>query len=105
MQYKYNDWVPSQSYYSFANAAGCMVTTAAGSPSTSKIFDCLVSQDTAVLKNASAAISASGAYGTWGFLPVTDGKFIQDVPSKQLQQKRVNGLRVLSGVRNRLYSY
>lgn len=33
----------------------------------------------------------------WGFLPVTDGVFIQDRPSKQLAEKRVNGLRMLTG--------
>lgn len=49
------------------------------------------------LQNASFNVSASGTYGTWGFLPVTDGVFIQDIPSRQLLQKRVNGRRVLTG--------
>lgn len=99
MQYNYNDWVPSQSYYAFAQSAGCFDDYAAESPSTSKsIFQCLVAKDTETLKNASAAISASGHFGTWGFLPVTDGSFIQDLPSQQLQKKQVNGIRMLSGV-------
>ncbi|KAH6678129.1 carboxylesterase type B [Halenospora varia] len=98
MQYSYNDWVPSQSYYAFAQAVDCLPGYAAGSPAVSQsIFQCLVNTDTAVLKNASAFLSASGMYGTWGFLPVTDGKFIQQRPSTQLQQKKVNGLHMLTG--------
>ena len=99
MQYNYNAWVPSQSYYAFAEAAGCLTGYAVGSPAVSKtIFQCLVGKDTATLQNASASISASGMYGTWGFLPVTDGVFIRQTPSQQLQKKQVNGLRILSGV-------
>jgi len=98
MQYGYNDWVPSQSYYAFAEAAGCLTGYAFGSPTGAKpVFKCLVEKDTATLQNASASISSSGTYGSWGFLPVTDGKFIQQLPSVQLQKKQVNGLRVLSG--------
>ncbi|KAK0128822.1 hypothetical protein ONS95_000772 [Cadophora gregata] len=98
MQYGYNDWVPSQSYYAFAAAAGCLSGFAYGSPTSAKsVFKCLVEKDTAILQNASAFISASGTYGSWGFLPVTDGRFIQQLPSVQLQKKQVNGLRVLSG--------
>ncbi|KAF8858056.1 alpha/beta-hydrolase [Acephala macrosclerotiorum] len=97
-QYEYNAWVPSQSYYAFAQAAGCLSGYAAGSPTRNNtIFQCLVAQDTATLQNASAAISSSGTYGTWGFLPVTDGVFIQQLPSQQLAKKQVNGLRMLAG--------
>jgi hypothetical protein len=99
MQYGYKDWVPSQSYYAFAQAAGCMVDFLPGSfVVSSSIFQCLVGKDTETLKNASASVSFSGAYGTWGFLPVTDDTFIQQLPSRQLQKKQVNGLRMLSGV-------
>ncbi|KAE8440677.1 hypothetical protein EG329_006829 [Mollisiaceae sp. DMI_Dod_QoI] len=98
MQYDYNAWVPSQSYYAFAQAAGCLSPYAVGSPArNSTIFQCLVEKDSATLQNASAAISSSGNYGTWGFLPVTDGAFIQQLPSQQLQKKQVNGLRMLAG--------
>lgn len=34
---------------------------------------------------------------TWAFLPVTDGKLIQERPSKQLADGRVNGLNHLAG--------
>lgn len=97
MQYGYKDWVPSQSYYAYAAEAGCLQTTAYGSSSTT-IFECLVGKDTHTLQMASFNVSASGTYGTWGFLPVTDGVFIQDRPSQQLLEKRVNGRNLLVGV-------
>lgn len=51
-----------------------------------------------VLQNASAKVSASGDYGQWAFIPVTDGTLIQKRPTEQLAiKKRVNGLRVLTG--------
>lgn len=97
MQYGYKDWVPSQSYYAFAAEAGCLQSTAYGS-SPSTMFECLTQQDTAVLQDASFNVSSSGTYGTWGFLPVTDGILVQDVPSQQLLQKRLNGQYLLVGV-------
>lgn len=96
MQYGYKDWVPSQSYYAFAGLANCMPNTAYGS-SARTIFGCLVNQDTDTLQYASFNVSASGTFGTWGFLPVTDGVFIQDVPSQQLLEKKVNGQNLLVG--------
>ena len=94
-QYKYDDQVPTRYYQAFTKAAGC-----SGGPNTteSAIFDCLVNSDTVVLQNASATISVSGEFGTWAFLPVTDGDFIQMAPSKQLLEKAVSGKRLLLGV-------
>lgn len=101
MQYNYNDWIPTQAYYAFAEAAGCVTGNAVGSPARNHtIFQCLVEKDTDTLKNASGLVSPSGMFGTWAFLPVTDGVFIQQLPSQQLLKKQVNGLRVLSGVSN-----
>jgi hypothetical protein len=54
--------------------------------------------DTNTLQNASGFVSASGAWGTFAFLPVIDGDFIRELPSKQLLEKKVSGKRVLSGV-------
>lgn len=85
MQHGYKDWVPSQSYYAFAIAAGCPPTSAYGN-SSQTIFDCLVDQNTKMLQNASQHVSGSGKYGTWAFLPVTDGSFIQQSTSQQLLQ-------------------
>lgn len=98
MQYGYKDWIPSQSYYAFAVQAGCTPTTAYGGVNNT-IFQCLLEQNTTTLQAASFNISASGLYGTWGFLPVTDGIFIQQLPSQQLLQKQVNGVNLLIGVR------
>ena len=97
MQYGYADFVPSQSYYAFASKAGCFDDMAFGNM-TGTIFECLISKDSATLQIASSEISSSGAYGTWGFLPVTDGKFVQQLPSQQLLKNQVNGARALVGV-------
>ena len=98
---RYSDWVPSQSYYSFALAAGCWGGTAYGFETTAKtIFDCLITKDTQTLQNASFYVSATANYGIWGFLPVTDKVYIQNLPSVQLAEGRVNGIRMLVGVRH-----
>ena len=97
-QYKYDSWVPSQAYYAFAAQAGCWLGEPFGNTvQNSKILDCLAKADSAVLMKANAAVTASGAYGTWAFTPVTDGTFVKQVPSQQLFQHRVNGARILSG--------
>lgn len=98
-QYSYSDWIPSQSYYAFAKAAGCFNDLPYGnSLSTSKtIFQCLVNADTKTLQLASAVVSSQGLFGTWAFLPVTDGSLIQDRPSAQMQQKKVNGVKMMAG--------
>jgi len=96
MQYGYKDWIPSQAYYAFATEAGCPPMWAYGNASMT-VFNCLISQNTTTLQRASFTVSSSGLVGTWGFLPVTDGVFIQDVPSQQLLRKRVNGQNALIG--------
>lgn len=97
MQYKYSDWIPTQSYYAFAAAVGCLPGLPYGANSTSTIFECLQTADTQTLVDASATVSQSGMYGTWAFLPVTDNVYIQDTPSRQLLRRKVNGLNILSG--------
>lgn len=94
-QHAYNGWVPTQAYYAFAELAGCPVGPYRNV--TEKLFDCLVSSDTASLQNASVEVSSSATFGTWGFLPVTDGIFVQDVPSRQLLERRLNGRNLLVG--------
>ena len=99
MQYGYADFIPSQSYYAFASALGCFgPPTLPQSNFSASIFQCLVGKDTESLQNASATISGSSRYGTWAFLPVTDGVFVQQLPSQQLLKKQVNGNRILVGV-------
>lgn len=103
-QYGYKDFVPSQLYYAFASAVGCFGPLALPlGNSSSSVFECLVNKDTETLQNASAAISGSSRYGTWAFLPVTDGIFIQQLPSQQLLKKQVNGDSILVGVGHYLY--
>ena len=103
-EYGYKDFVPSQSYYAFASTVGCFGPPAPPPNNTSSsIFECLVSKDTVTLQNASATISGSSRYGTWVFVPVTDGSFIQQLPSQQLLKKQVNGKSVLAGVGRHLY--
>lgn len=98
-QYGYKDTVPSQSYYAFASAAGCFGPPALPQNNfNNSIFACLVSKDTATLQNASASVSGSSRYATWAFLPVTDGLFIQQLPSQQLLKNQVNGNSILVGV-------
>ncbi|PVI00985.1 alpha/beta-hydrolase [Periconia macrospinosa] len=95
-QYGYKDWIPSQNYYAFATAAGCPPQWAYGN-SSQTIFECLVSQDTSTLQEASEIVSTSGTFGTWAFLPVTDGTFIQSTPTEALTQGKTNGLNLLTG--------
>ena len=103
-QYGYKDFIPSQYYHAFASAVGCSGPLALPQSNASGlIFECLVSKDTATLQNASATISGSTRYGTWTFLPVTDGVFIQQLPSQQLLKKQVNGNSILVGVGHHLY--
>lgn len=88
-QYKYNDQQPTEAYETFANHAGCA--------SARDTLKCLRAADSVVLQNASARVSEAGPFGTFAFLPVTDGSFVQDRPSKQLISKALKGKRVLSG--------
>lgn len=101
-QYNYNDQVPTQYYQAFAKAAGCSSGSTTPGPS---VFSCLVNADTTVLQNASASVSVSGEFGTFAFLPVTDGSFIQAAPSQQLLKKAVSGKRVLVGVCSLNYAF
>ncbi|KAL8628171.1 hypothetical protein Q9189_006107 [Teloschistes chrysophthalmus] len=99
-QYPSTSFVPSQSYYAFASHAGCFTPALPQGNASASIFQCLVAKDTETLQNASAYVSGSSRFGTWAFLPVTDGSFIQQLPSQQLLSKKVNGRRVLSGFKN-----
>lgn len=93
-QFEYNAPPPTALYNSFATKAGC------GSPAApTTTFQCLVQKDTVALQNASAEISASGPYGTWAFVPVTDGNFTKYRPTVQLLEKKLNGINIPSGVR------
>lgn len=64
------------------------------------MFDCLVAADTATLQNASGVVSETrGYFGSFAWLPVVDGDFVQNRPSEQLKAGEVSGKRLLVGVR------
>lgn len=94
-QHNYNDWLPSQAYYAFAHHAGCAAEWAFGN-SSHTIFECLVSKDTDTLQAASNAVSSSGLYGTWAFLPVTDGNVVKSRPSEAILSSKLNGMKHLT---------
>ncbi|SPC67667.1 related to esterase [Ustilago sp. UG-2017b] len=95
-QYGFSDFEPSQSYYAFAAQAGCFDGVAYGKTNQS-IYECLLTKDSKTLQEANVKTSASAFFATWPFLPVTDGKYIVDVPSAQLKERKVNGKRLLVG--------
>ncbi|KAF2183864.1 alpha/beta-hydrolase, partial [Zopfia rhizophila CBS 207.26] len=88
-QYDYNKTIPTQHYYDFSSKAGCGEQGA--------VLECLKSKDSMVLQRANSNVSTSGTYGTWAFLPVTDGVYLQAPPSVQLNAKKVNGAKILVG--------
>ncbi|WWD03471.1 hypothetical protein V865_001523 [Kwoniella europaea PYCC6329] len=96
-QYDYRDFVPEQAYSAFAQAAGCL--TGPYGNTNQSVFACLQAGDSATLINASASVSEEGVYGTWAFVPVTGpaGSFVQELPSQQLLQAKINGKVILSG--------
>jgi carboxylesterase type B len=90
-QYDCKAEIPTQNYRAFAELAGC------ANLSSGAQLDCLRKKDSNTLTRASQNVSASGLYGTWAFVPVTDGDLVQTLPSKQLTHGRLNGQRILSG--------
>ncbi|KAI4693885.1 uncharacterized protein J4E84_002461 [Alternaria hordeiaustralica] len=88
-QHDYDDEQPAEAYAAFLEASGCSTTK--------ESMDCLRAADTIVLQNASARVSEAGPFGTFAFLPVTDGTFVQDRLSTTLTSKPLKGRRVLSG--------
>jgi carboxylesterase type B len=89
-QQSYNSEKIEKTYDAFASAAGCS--------SAKDTLACLRLQNTTTLQTASQSVSENaGPFGTFAFLPVTDGTFIKDRPSKQLLSSATKGLRVLSG--------
>lgn len=92
LEFDYNGQRPTLTYQQFAAEVGCNKTNA------NETFSCLVGRNSEVLQQASAIVSADEDFGSWAFLPVTDGKFLCNRPSVQLNGGAVNGLRTLSGV-------
>ncbi|KAI1201952.1 Alpha/Beta hydrolase protein [Nemania serpens] len=91
--YSYSDPFTQARYDKFVELAGC------SKPGVNKrTFDCLVAADTEVLQNASGAVSTTlGYFGSFAFLPVIDGDYIQERPAAQLLRGKLSGKRVLIG--------
>lgn len=92
--YSYSDPFPRARYNRFVELAGC------GKPAVNRsTFDCLVAADTEVLQNASGTVSTTlGYFGSFAFLPVIDGDYIQERPAAQLLRAELSGKRILVGV-------
>jgi carboxylesterase type B len=88
-QHDYHAEQPTSAYEKFVEAAGCS--------SAKNKLECLRETDTIVLQNASANVSETGPFGTFAFLPVTDGTFVRGRLSTSLFSKSLRGKRVLSG--------
>ena len=98
-QYGYADWIPTQSYFALAQKVGCFTGEPYGDALGATIFECLVGKDTLILQQVSAIVSGSALFADWSFLPVTDGLFLQQLPSQQLLKQQVNGRRIMTGVK------
>lgn len=88
-QFNYYDLQPTNAYNSFVWNAGCS--------SAMNTLQCLRNANSATLQNASAKVSEATSFGSFAFLPVTDGTFVTGPASKQLMNKALKGKRVLSG--------
>lgn len=104
--YAYNDTVPSSYYYAFAQQAGCGGGggDVVQNGSTAAVFECLVAADSETLQYASGNVSeyyggGQRSFGSWAFVPVVDGEYIQERPATQLGRGAVSGQRILVGVR------
>ncbi|KAI1078218.1 putative carboxylesterase [Whalleya microplaca] len=95
--YRYSDPLPTSHYNKFAELVGCGQNSS-NIKAHSGVFECLVAADTEVLQNASGTVSTTeGYFGSWAFLPVIDGEYIQERPAVQSLHGDVSGKRLLVG--------
>ncbi|KAF9544962.1 alpha/beta-hydrolase [Agrocybe pediades] len=90
-QYKYNDPIPELLYSEAVSQTNCSSAT--------NTLDCLRLVDVNTLQAANVKISQGGFFGTFVFVPVVDGTFITDRPTRLLQHRRFNG-KILYSVTN-----
>lgn len=88
-QYNYDAAIPTKYYYDLSSRVGC--------GSSGSVLDCLRGKDSATLQTANQDVTASAKYGSWAYLPVTDGTFVTSRPSQPLFAKTVNGEAILVG--------
>ena len=86
----------TQVTFQFAVAAGGLDQSNPADNAT--VWSCLINADSSTLQTANQAVNGAGVYGTFAFLPVTDGQFLKSLPSDQLFNGNVNGARILATV-------
>ena len=91
-QFGYDGTAPQLLYNNVSSVLGC--------DGGYESFECLVKANVEDLCLAGFNIDNDPEYAQyiWGFVPVTDGIILQDLPSQQLARKEVNGKRLLIGV-------
>lgn len=98
--YAFDNPLPVNHYYEFARLAGC-VPKLSHEHRNKEVFECLVAADSSVLQNASQLIATTrGYFGSFAWVPVVDGNFIEDSPVCQLSRGAIAGKHVLVGVSN-----
>ena len=55
-------------------------------------IDCLRAADSTVLQAANLQANSEAFSGTFAFVPVVDGSFIEDIPSRLLSKGKVNAV-------------
>ncbi|KAF7343207.1 Carboxylic ester hydrolase [Mycena venus] len=88
-QYLYNDRIPQAIFNEVASQAGC--ATGKGEE-----LDCLREIDAALLEEINLSLIVAGFQGTSIFVPVVDGLFLTQSPTKALSQRKLNGDILLS---------
>ena len=58
------------------------------------MFTCLVGLDENALQNVNVKVNNNAFYGTFATVPVVDGEFIRDGPTKIIQSGKLNGVSV-----------
>ncbi|KAJ1325622.1 acetylcholinesterase [Microdochium nivale] len=95
--YAFDNPLPVNHYYEFARLAGC-VPKLSHEHRNKEVFECLVAADSSVLQNASQLIATTrGYFGSFAWVPVVDGNFIEDSPVCQLSRGAIAGKHVLVG--------
>ncbi|KAJ3562066.1 hypothetical protein NP233_g9805 [Leucocoprinus birnbaumii] len=87
-QYGFNDRIPEQLYSEVVNGTGCASSTDS--------LNCLRQVDAQVLQQVNVNIENSSFFGTFIFVPVVDGRFITERPTRLLREGKVNGEALLS---------
>ncbi|KAF9479981.1 hypothetical protein BDN70DRAFT_654774 [Pholiota conissans] len=83
-QYPFNDRIPELIYSEVVAQANCK--------SGKDCLDCLRSVDANTLQAINKEISANGFFGTFVFVPVVDGDFIIESPTKLLKRHKINSV-------------